>query len=207
MKKMVSLVLAVAMLLSVSLASAKTLEPGISSESHVAGLVINATVGEYNAETKTFRVTLYENDSFPYEEVEKLAAGDNVLAGGNLYKVKDIEKDVGGDVTVGTEDGLKLSFVTVGDENMILMDSESDDRVFMHAFAIMNLPAAEGLVYEDNSDPEKTEAVITTGLEEILKIKEEKEKTSIGFNFYSTLIELNENMEIVRIHQNYDVAQ
>ncbi len=48
---------------------------------------------------------------------------------------------------------------------------------------------------------------VTTGLEEILKIKAEKEETSIGFDYYATLIELNGNLEIVRIHQDYDVAQ
>ena len=48
---------------------------------------------------------------------------------------------------------------------------------------------------------------MTTGLEEILKIKAEKEETSIGFDYYATLIELNGNLEIVRIHQDYDVAQ
>ena len=31
--------------------------------------------------------------------------------------------------------------------------------------------------------------------------------TSIGFDFYATVITLNENMEIEVIHQDYDVAQ
>ena len=39
------------------------------------------------------------------------------------------------------------------------------------------------------------------------KIKAEKETTSIGFDFYATVITLNENMEIEVIHQDYDVAQ
>ena len=41
----------------------------------------------------------------------------------------------------------------------------------------------------------------------VLKIKAEKEPTSIGFDFYATVITLNENMEIEVIHQDYDVAQ
>ncbi len=45
------------------------------------------------------------------------------------------------------------------------------------------------------------------GLEEILKAKAEKEETSIGFDFYATKVTLNENLEIVLIHQDYDVAQ
>ena len=89
----------------------------------------------------------------------------------------------------------------------MIAQSTFDDRRYMHAFMVLELPAAEGILYEDNSDPEKAEAVVTTDLEEILKIKAEKEETSIGFDFYATVIELNDDMEIVRIHQDYDVAQ
>ena len=85
--------------------------------------------------------------------------------------------------------------------------STDDDRHFMHAFAVLVLPVAADIVYEDASDPEKAEPVVTKGLEEILKIKAEKEETSIGFDYYATIIELNNNLEIVRIHQDYDVAQ
>ena len=49
--------------------------------------------------------------------------------------------------------------------------------------------------------------MVTRGLADILKIKVEKEETSIGFDYYATIIELNENLEIVRIHQDFDVAQ
>ena len=45
------------------------------------------------------------------------------------------------------------------------------------------------------------------GLENILKIKEEKEANSIGFDFYATTVTLNDAMEIEVIHQDYDVAQ
>ena len=31
--------------------------------------------------------------------------------------------------------------------------------------------------------------------------------SSIGVDYYATIIELNNNLEIVRIHQDYDVAQ
>lgn len=68
-------------------------------------------------------------------------------------------------------------------------------------------PAAATIRYEDNSDPEKEETVVTEGLESILKIKAEKETSSIGFDCYATIITLNENMEIEVIHQDFDVAQ
>ena len=205
MKKLVSLILVAVMALSVSLAFAKTLEPHNSADGHVAGIVVNATVGEYNADSKTFTVTMYEDDSFAIEDVEKLAVGDTILAGGWLYKVKEKTTDESGDITVKTETGEEIVFVQVGGDYMMAQTVE-DDRRFMHVFAVMHLPVAEGIVYEDNSDPD-TKQVVTEGLDNILKIKAEKEQTSIGFDFYATIIELNENMEIVRIHQDFDVAQ
>ena len=57
------------------------------------------------------------------------------------------------------------------------------------------------------SDPDRDDAEVVYGLEDILKSKAEKEETSIGFDFYATTIELNQNLEIVRIHQDFDVAQ
>jgi hypothetical protein len=78
----------------------------------------------------------------------------------------------------------------------------------MHAIAVVYLPAADGIVYEDNSDPDlDAQMKVVEGLEAILKAKAEKEETSIGFDFYATTVTLNEKLEIVKIHQNYDVAQ
>ena len=89
-----------------------------------------------------------------------------------------------------------------------MAQSIDDDRRFMHAFAILHWPVAEGVIYEDNSNPEQdAKQVVTEGLDNILKIKAEKEENSNGFDFYATIIELNEDMEIVRIHQDFDVAQ
>jgi outer membrane lipoprotein-sorting protein len=207
MKKLISLILAVLMVLSVSLAFAELRIPDNAAGGSLAGLVINATVGEYNENTKTFTVTLYEDDSFAIEDVEKLAAGDTLLAGGSLYKVKEKTEEESGDIMIVAEDGEEIVFTQVGDDHM-MAQSTMDDRRYMHAFAVLYLPAAEGIVYEDNSNPEADgKQKVTEGLENILKVKAEKEENSIGFNFYATIIELNENMEIVRIHQDFDVAQ
>lgn len=206
MKKLITLTLAVVMLLTVSAASAKTMAPDNDGYEDLPGIVVNATVGEYNEVMKTFKVTLYTDDSFEVEDVEKLAVGDLMIAGGQLFTVKEKAEDENGEIMVTAEDGAEIVFIQVGDDHM-MAQSTDDDRRYMHAFAVLYLPAAEGIVYEDNSDPEKEEAVVTKGLEEILKIKAEKEETSIGFDYYATLIELNDRMEIVRIHQDYDVAQ
>ena len=206
MKKLIAMILTLVMIFSVSLAFARTIEPDDRDTDHLAGKVVHASVGTYNAETKTFHVTLYGLDVYEIEDVEKIGAGDTILAGGRLFRVKEIEKDQDGDYKVTTEDGDELVFVGAGDENMILQYVD-DDRRFMSVFAELSLPAAEGIVYEDSSDPDSAESVVTKGLDGILKIQAEKEENSIGFHYYSTIIELNEQLEIVRIHQDFDVAQ
>ena len=206
MKKLISLILILALALSAPAALAKTILPDQDEFEDLAGMVVNATVGEYSETDGTFSVLLYTDDSFDIEDVEKLAAGDTLLAGGQIYKVKEKAEEDSGDILVATEDGAEIVFVQVGDDAMIAMSTD-DDRRFMHAFALLHLPAAEAIVYEDASNPDNPEATVTRGLQDILKIKAEKEETSIGFDYYATIIELNENLEIVRIHQDFDVAQ
>ena len=206
MKKTVSLILAALMILTASMAAAKTVEPESTETNGLAGVTVHATVGGYDTRTGTFTVTLYDDDRFDIGNIEKLEAGDTLLAGGWLYTVKEKTEDENGDFTVLTEDGYEIVFFQVGDGDMIARSTD-DDRRYMHAFSILHLPAAAAIRYEDNSDPDKEEAVITEGLDDILKIKAEKETTSIGFDFYATVITLNENMEIEVIHQDYDVAQ
>ena len=206
MKKTVSLFLAAVMIFTVSLAMAKTVEPESTETNGLAGTTIHATVGGYDAQSKTFTVILYDDDRFDIDKIEKLEAGDTLLAGGQLYKVKEKTEEESGDIMVVTEDGYEIVFYQVGDENMIAQSTD-DDRRYMHAFSILRLPAAANIRYEDNSDPEKEDAVVTEGLENILKIKTEKEENSIGFDFYATIITLNDNMEIEVIHQDFDVAQ
>lgn len=206
MKKLAALILTIVMLVSASAALAKTVEPDDTEFERLAGVVVNATVGAYDAEAKTFAVTLYEDDRFDIEDIERLNAGDTLLAGGCVHRVASKAEEKNGDILVVTEDGYEIVFVQVGDDDMIAMSTD-DDRRYMHAFAVLTLPVAEGLVYEDASDPEQPEAKVTTGLEDILKIKTDKEENSNGFDYYATIIELNSNLEIVRIHQDFDVAQ
>lgn len=206
MKKTVSLILAAVLILTASLALAKTVEPESTETDGLPGTTIHATVGSYNELTNTFTVTLYDDDRFDIEDIEKLAVGDILVAGGAVYKVKEKTEEEDGDILVITEDGSEIVFFQVGDEDMIAQSTD-DDRRYMHAFAVLRLPVAANIRYEDDSDPEKAEAVVTEGIENILAVKAEKERTSIGFDFYATIITLNENMEIEVIHQDYDVAQ
>ena len=206
MKKTVSLILMAVIVFAVSLAMAKTVEPESTETNGLAGTTINATVGEFDAQTKTFTVTLYADDCFDIDNIEKLKVGDTLLTGGRVYKVKEKTEEENGDIMVVTEDGYEIEFYQVGDDNMIAQSTD-DDRRYMHAFGIIHLPVAANIRYEDNSDPDKEDAVITEGLDNILAIKAEKEENSIGFDFYATIITLNEDMEIEVIHQDFDVAQ
>ena len=206
MKKTLSLILAAVMVFAVSLAVAKTVEPESTETNGLAGTTIHATVGEYDAQAKTFKVILYDDDRFDIDRIEKLEVGDTLVAGGRVYKVKEKTEEENGDILVVTEDGYEIVFYQVGDDSMIAQSTD-DDRRYMHAFGILNLPAATAIRYEDNSDPDKAEADVTEGIENILKKKKKKEETSIGFDFYATIITLNEDMEIKVIHQDFDVAQ
>ena len=199
MRKLISLLLVMTVLFSVSLAFAGTVCPIVAEHGKLAGKTVNATVGEYDEETKTFTVTVYDYDRYDDDDIAKIAVGDTILAGGWLHKI------------VGTadgywvcDDGEEICFGQYGNDTQAR--SAFDDRVFMSVVTVLHIPAAEGIVYEDFSDPD-ADLVTTEGLEAILKIKAEKEEASIGFNYYATTITINDDMEIVKIHQEFDVAQ
>ena len=208
MKKLIAITLAVVMLFAVSLSFAQVVEPDDTEIEHLAGKTLHATVGEYNADTKTFTVTVYDYDRFDDDDVAKLAAGDLLLAGGWLYRITGTE-DMDGTLIYLCEDGEEIYFTRAQDDHDdMIAHSTMDDRIFMNVVTVLHLPAAEGIVYEDASDPDlDAKPVITEGLENILKAQAEKIETSIGFDFYATTVTLNENLEIVKIHQDFDVAQ
>lgn len=206
MKKSVSMILAVMILFVVSMAAAKTIEPEETEIERLAGATLHATVGEYDTDLRTFEVALYADDRFDADDIAKLAAGDILLAGGWLYTVKEMTTAPDGEPMAVTEDGYEIVFIPADDDDLFAQSTD-DDRRYMSVFAVLNLPAAAGIIYEDDSDPEVWETMVTEGLDEILKIKAEKEETSIGFDYYATEITLNEKLEIVKIHQYYDVAQ
>ena len=207
MKKLVSLILAVIMVLGVSLAMAKTVEPEGADIERLARRTVHATVGNYDSDSKTFTVTVYENDHFDDDDVRRLAVGDTILAGGTLHTIKAIDKLDGDDLFV-CDDGEDIYFTrSLDDDDELIARTTMDDRIYMRAIAIVKLPAAEGIVYEDNTNPDLDgKAVIHEGLENVLNAQKKMETESIGFDYYSTTITLNENLEIVKILQDFDVA-
>ena len=205
-RKWVAFLLALVMTFTVSLAAAKTVEPEDPETERLAGKTVSATVGEYNDLWNAFQVTVYENDRFDEEDIEGLAAGDILLANGRAFTVREMSETPFGDLMAVTEDGSEIVFDKEGDE--YTAHFTDDDRQCMHAIAVLLLPPAAGIVYEDNSDPDlDAQMKAAEGLDAILKAKAEKEETSIGFDFYATTVTLNEKLEIVKIHQDYDVAQ
>ena len=208
MKKLVSLLLAVLMLCTASLAFAKILEPEEKEIEHLGGKTVHATIGAYDDVTKTFLVTVYDYDRYDDDDVAKFAVGDTVLAGGWLNKTTG-EKNQNGTKIYTCEDGDEIYFdKSYDDHDDLIVRTTMDDRIFMNVVTVLHLPVAEGIVYEDNSDPDlDAKPIIVEGLENILKAKAEKEKNSIGFSYYSTTITLNDKMEIVKIHQDFDVSQ
>ena len=80
MKKTVSLILAAMMILTASLAMAKTVEPESTETNGLAGMTIHATVGEYDELSKTFRVTLYDDDRFDIDKIVEMKATEGAIA-------------------------------------------------------------------------------------------------------------------------------
>lgn len=205
MKKLIALVLVLAMALTASLALAKTVEPEETDMERLAGKTFHATVGAYSEIDKTFQVTVYEKDRFDDDDIEELKAGDILLVGGRACTVKEMTKTPDGELMAVTEDGSEIVFVK--DHGDFAAQSTEDDRQYMHAIAVLHLAAADGIVYEDNSDPDQEKPAVTEGLEGILKAKTEKETNSNGFDFYATTVTVNDQLQIVKIHQDFDVAQ
>lgn len=205
-KKLVSMILAVLMVFAATAALAKTVEPDDPEIERFAGQTVNATIGEYNEILGAFKVTVYVPDRFDDDDVEALAAGDILRAGGQVYTVKEMTTAPDGEPMAILDDGSEIVFDRSGDD--FTARSSDDDRQYMSAVAVLYLKPAEGIVYEDDSDPDlEAEMKVYDGLEAVLGAKAEKEETSIGFDFYATTVTLNERLEIVKIHQGYDVAQ
>ena len=206
-KILVSLMLTVVLAFGAVAAFAGTFLPEDDGYEHLAGRTLQATIGEYNDNDGTFTVKLYDYDHYEPEDIMRLSVGDTLLAGGRLYRIDEINTEDG--ITVyHSDNGTEICFVNApDDDDDLIAQSTDDDRRFMHVTAELHLPAAEGIILEDRSDPDAAAPVIIEGLEEILKIKAEKEETSNGLDFYATDITLNGNLEIVRIHQVFDVAQ
>ena len=149
-KKTAAFVMAAAMALSCSLALARTVEPEDPKLERVAGKTVNATVGEYDEFSKAFKVIVYENDRFDDDDVERLAAGDILLVGGEpidpkrLYNVATIDflLDGGDNLRIGAlSEDVKLTHVLLKEvmldyvEGMEaqgkIIDAASDGRVIM----------------------------------------------------------------------------
>lgn len=209
MKKLIALVLVLALALGVSMAAAEKAVPDIEGVDLETGAPFHAAIGEYNAEDKTIELRVYAYDKFDEDDVKKLTAGDVILAGGDLYVITD-EKEIDGERVFVCSDGNEIYFEKLnGSNDDLIARTITDDRIFMNEVSVLRLPIADNAVYEDDSDPNpETAAKVYTGLEEVLKVIEAANGGQPYGMFPSAVtVTLNERMEIVKIHQAYDVGQ
>ena len=171
------------------------------------GATIHATVGEYYDDSNSFVVHLYKCDRYKPEYVKGLIAGDIVIADGSVHTIKEMAiSPFTGDIVAIMEDDSEIDFEQLNEDDMIARSGESY-RICMNNYRTLYLKAADNIIYEDASDIDSETVTVIRGIEKILKIKAEKEKNSIGFDYYATTITLNEKLEIEKIHQGYDPAQ
>ena len=206
-QRLTALLLVLAMTLCAATAMAATLLPEGPKDQPAPGQPLHATVGQYDEIYDTFTVILYDVDRFTKEDVAALQAGDILVAGGCLNVITEISA-LDGSPLLLCEDGEEILFIQAEEENEVIAQSAINDRIFMHAVAILHLPMAENVTLTDSSDPEPdAQPIVTVGQEAIMAVKNEKEETSIGFDYCNTTITLNERMEIEDIQVVYDAAQ
>gem|GEM_PF-3360415 len=208
LKKLASLILIIALLLTSVSALAATVEPEETEDmEHLAGKSFPATVGEYNDLDKTLQLFIYARDCYDDDDIAKIAAGDILLAGGRIHRVKAIGT-LDGDRMVTCEDGEEIIFTRAwDDDDDMIACSTDDDRIYMHCIGVVYLPAAADITLTDRSDPDRDQPVIIKGLDDILKIKAEKEETSNGLDYYAVTVTLDRDLQIKAIEQVFDVAQ
>ena len=209
MKKLIALVLVLALALGVSMAAAEKTVPDIEGVDLETGAPFHAAIGEFNPTDKTLELRVYAYDKYDEDDVKKLTAGDVILAGGYLYTIAD-EKEMDGERVFVCSDGNEIYFEKLnGSNDDLIARTIIDDRIFMNEVSVLHLPIADNAVYEDDSDPNlETAAKIYTGVEDILKVIEAANGGQPYGMFPSAVtVTLNERMEIVKIHQAYDVGQ
>ena len=209
MKKLIALVLVLALALGVSMAAAEKAVPDIEGVDLETGAPFHASIGEFNPTDKTLELRVYAYDKFDEDDVKKLTAGDVILAGGDLYVITD-EKEIDGSRVFVCSDGNEIYFEKIdGSNDDLIARNITDDRIFMNVVSVLRLPVADNAVYEDDSDPDlDVPAKVYTGLEEVLKVIEAANGGQPYGMFPSAVtVTLNERMEIVKIHQAYDVGQ
>lgn len=209
MKKLIALVLVLALALGVSMAAAEKAVPDIEGVDLETGAPFHAAIGEFNPTDKTIELRVYAYDKFDEDDVKKLTAGDVILAGGDLYVITD-EKEIDGERVFVCSDGNEIYFEKIdGSNDDLIARKITDDRIFMNEVSVLRLPIADNAVYEDDSDPDlDVPAKVYTGLEEVLKVIEAANGGQPYGMFPSAVtVTLNERMEIVKIHQAYDVGQ
>ena len=75
MKKLIALVLVLALALGVSMAAAEKAVPDIEGVDLETGAPFHAAIGEFNPTDKTLELRVYAYDKYDEDDVKKLTAG------------------------------------------------------------------------------------------------------------------------------------
>lgn len=86
---------------------------------------------------------------------------DSKLLGGTVLKAASVDSRDGSPL-VKSVDGEEVDFVNAkDDDDEMIARSVLADRMFMHAVAVVNLPAAANITLEDLSDVEQENPMVT----------------------------------------------
>lgn len=198
MKRWISLlILAGLFLVLAGTASALTTKPVMPEMLHdlVAGKTFKARMEGYATDEEMKDVTLYfsvyEQESYPADEVEKLAAGDTIVIGGEEFAIRKIETDETGYKVTGPWYTIYLS---KNDKGLYTAITDTENRFYKNVFAI-EVPAASSLRFLDWSDPE-AEAPVKMTCKDLLtrymnnEIHSTEDNTEITFDADGNLTEV-----------------
>lgn len=165
MKRWISLwILAGLFLVLAGTASALTTKPVMPEMLHdlVAGKTFKARMEGYATDEEMKDVTLYfsvyEQESYPADEVEKLAAGDTIVIGGEEFAIRKIETDETGYKVTGPWYTIYLS---KNDKGLYTAITDTENRFYKNVFRF-EVQAAPDFKFLDSGDPEAEKPVELT---------------------------------------------
>ena len=199
-----------ALLLISAAASAATLQTkeGIvgtdPSAEDLAGLVVRGTVGAYDEASGLIELTLYEQVTYKAEEIKALAEGDVLVTDDREYTVRTITRDDATGHVVINDGDFDNGFLTLyhqADERGDFYVAYEDDIEYpiCHKLCTVKVPVNEDVTIADYSDPEYADGTYTKGIAELLRIKAEREKDSIGLDKTNTLVYFDGSGNLARV--------
>ena len=194
------LLILIALLLVCTAASAATLqtEKGIvgpePTSKDLAGVVVHGTVGPYDETAGLIELTLYEQVTYNVKNVKALAEGDVLVNDDRTVVINDGD-DENGFLTLHLRQDERGDFY-------IAFENDIEYPVY-HKLCVVKVPVNEEVTVADYSDPENADGTYTRGLAELLRIKAEREKDSIGLDKTNTVVYFDDSGSLARVELLY----